>query len=293
MSQAVVFVTGSSSGFGFLIAKSLIEQGYTVIATMRDLAGKNADQAKALKAAAKGTLHLLELDVTSDESVKKAVEQALKLTGKIDVLVNNAGIGGGGYTEAFSTEQFQQIFDVNVFGIQRVMRALLPAMRKQHSGLIINISSTQGRVVIPFAGAYTASKYALEGLTETYRYELSQAGVDVVSVEPGGFMTGYWSKLIPPADSARATDYPDMTPDGFWKGVVGMLQGENAPNPQAVADAVIRLIETPAGQRPLRTVVDPLTGGQAHATINQTTDQVQQQLLTAFGMGDRISVKSS
>ena len=290
-----VIITGSSSGFGFLTTRTLLENGYTVFATMRDLDGKNASRANELRDFADGTtgtLRLLELDVTNDASVETAVRQALDEAGQIDVVINNAGIGAAGFAEGFTVDQFQRIFDVNVFGVQRVNRAVLPAMRERGSGLLIHVSSSLGRLVIPFAAPYTATKYAVEGLSESYRYELAGTGVDVVVVEPGGFGTGFAANMVMPADEVRVESYGELreTPRQMWSGMVQQLQGENAPDPQVVADAILTLIETPAGQRPLRTVVDPMTGGEAASVINQTTDQIQSQLLAAFGMGDLLSV---
>ncbi len=296
MSAQTVLVTGSSSGMGLELTRGLLNRGYTVFATMRNIEGANADQAAQLRSYAReqsGTLHLVELDVTDDNSVTNAINHVVQEAGKLDVVINNAGIGGGGYTEAFTVEQFKNIFDVNVFGVQRIMRAVLPALRVQRSGLIINISSLQGRVIVPFAGAYTASKFALEGLAETYRYELSPLGIDVVIVEPGGFLTGYWSKLIGPADGSRTSGYAPHAdlPDTLWNGVIAGLQSELGPDTQVLVSEVIKLIETPAGQRPVRTVVDPMLGGAAPTAVNQASEPAQNALLQALGMGDRVSVQ--
>lgn len=296
MSNAqTVLITGSSSGFGLLAAQTLLTEGYTVLATMRGLEGKNAANASQLEAFASsqlGTLHLLELDVTSDVSVQAAISQGLELAGHLDVVVNNAGLGTGGLTESYTTEQLQKLFDVNVFGVHRVNRAVLPSMRERGSGLLINVSSTMGRIVIPFAGLYTASKFALEGLTESLRYELAPTGVDVVLVEPGGFGTNFLANIIPPADEATVASYGPVAniPAQMWGMFGQMLASDNAPNPQDVADTILNLIETPAGERPLRTVVDPMTGGEGPTTINQVSSQVQSQLLNGFGMANLLSV---
>ena len=293
-----VLITGSSSGFGLLIARSLLDKGFTVLATMRDLDSRNAQRAKDLHAYAentKGSVHLLEIDVTSDASVDAGIQQAVEHAGHIDAVVNNAGFGVGGYAEGFTDDQFHNIFEVNVFGVQRVNRAVLPAMRKQGYGLLVHISSVMGRIVIPFAAPYTATKWALEGLAESYRYELSGTGVDVVIVEPGGFGTGFADRLMHPADEDRIASYGALAeiPNQMWGGLMQRLASEDAPDPQAVADAVLQLIETPAGHRPLRTVVDPLSGGEAPAIMNKTSDQVQEQLLGAFGITELLSVKKS
>ncbi len=296
--KKVVLITGSSSGFGLLTTRTLLEQGYTVIASMRGLDGKNKEHADNLKTFAEGKpgqLHLLELDVTSDSSVETAVKQALEIAGRIDVVINNAGFGVAGFAEATTVPQFQKNFDVNVFGVQRVSRAVLPAMRKQGNGLIINISSIVGRMVMPFAASYVASKYALEGLSESYRYELAGTGVDVAIIEPGGFGTNFLTNMEPAADNDRLKSYGPLAemPDKMWGGFAENLKGDDAPDPQVVADAIAKLIETPAGKRPLRTVVDPMMGGEATRAINQTTDQIQATLLENLGMSDFISVKGN
>ena len=296
MSQTVL-ITGSSSGFGLLTARTLLEKGHTVFATMRDPSGRNAANAGDLHtfaAGTSGTLHVLDLDVTSDASVEAAVKQALDLEGRIDVVVNNAGYGSGGYAEAFTMDQFQRSFEVNVFGVQRVNRAVLPAMRGQGSGLLILVSSTMGRIVLPFAAPYTAAKYAVEGLAESYRYELASAGIDVVIVEPGGFGTNFLANMAPADDEARIASYGPLAeiPQQFWGGLGHLFEGEGAPDPQDVADAISHLIDTPAGSRPLRTVVDPMTGGEGPTAINQLTDQIQEQMLSGMGMSDLIAVQA-
>ncbi|MDH3712089.1 MAG: SDR family oxidoreductase [Cyclobacteriaceae bacterium] len=289
-----IFVTGSSTGFGQLITKRLLENGDTVCASMRDLNDRNSKQAESLTAFAQdkpGKLHLIDLDVTDPNSVEAAINKALEFEGQIDVLVNNAGVGQGGFTETFTEEQFQKVFDVNVFGLQRTIRAVLPSMREKRSGLIINISSIMGRIVIPYAGIYTASKYAVEGLSEGYRYELKGTGVDVVVVEPGGFATNFSDNMMPPGDEERVKSYGKLVemPEKMWGGFMEALQA-NPPDPNEIAEAVVKLIETPAGQRPTRTVADPWSGGEGTKAINETTDQVQTQLMQSLGMGQEESV---
>jgi NAD(P)-dependent dehydrogenase (short-subunit alcohol dehydrogenase family) len=294
--MARVLITGSSSGFGELTARTLLQKGHTVAATMRDPEKRNARTAGKLRNAAAestGTVHIFDLDVTSDPSVQQAVGKALEAMGGIDVAVNNAGFGVAGFMEAITDAQLQRQFDVNLFGVQRVMRAVLPSMRKARQGLIINISSIMGRIVIPFATAYTASKYALEGLSESYHYELAGTGVDVVLVEPGGFNTNFMANMAYGADQARLESYGRLAelPNRMWSEFSKLFRSDGAPGPQEVADAVLRLIETPAGSRPLRTVVDPLKGGEGPAAINRTTEKIQTQLLAGMDMADMLSVK--
>ncbi len=294
MDTQTILITGSSSGLGHQVARTLLAKGHTVIATMRNLNTKNAEVAASLQNYANqhtGTLHLIEMDVTSQESVNEAVTSALAKTNQVDVVINNAGVGGGGYTEAFSIEQLQFTLDVNVLGIHRVMRAVLPAMRQRKQGLIINVSSAMGRMVVPYAGPYTASKYAVEGLSESYRYELANTGVDVVIVEPGGFMTNYWSSMMMPADEQRTQSYGEAAtlPDALWEGIPNMLSGAEAADPSGFADAIVELINLPTAQRPIRLVVDPVTGGDGPKAINEVSEQVQRQVLEAFGLNDLLS----
>ncbi len=291
-----ILVTGCSSGFGFLIARTLLNKGHTVFAGMRGLDGKNAEAARGLRrqsAETDGRIHLVELDVTDTSSVEAAVRSALEKEQRIDVAVNNAGYGVGGFAETVTATQLQQQLDVNVVGVQRVMRAVLPTMRKNQSGLIINISSVMGRLILPFAAAYTASKYALEGLSESYRYELSSTGVDVVIIEPGAFGTNFLANMDNGADTGRLEEYGPLAelPDKMWGGVAKQLSGENAPDPRRVADVVLSLVETPAGKRPFRTVVDPLAGGEGAMEINRTADRIQSRMFEHMDMKDMLSVK--
>ncbi|HWC20356.1 MAG TPA: SDR family oxidoreductase, partial [Terriglobales bacterium] len=173
--QKSVLVTGTSSGFGKVIAETLSRKGYQMFASMRNASGRNSSARNELLdlAAREGlALSVIDLDVTDDESVERAVAQVIADAGKIDILINNAGYALWGLTEAFTVEQAKQIFDTNFFGIVRMNRAVLPHMRRQREGLIIHITSAAGRGVLPGMGLYTATKFAVEALAECYRYEL-------------------------------------------------------------------------------------------------------------------------
>jgi NAD(P)-dependent dehydrogenase (short-subunit alcohol dehydrogenase family) len=263
---------------------------------MRDSTGRNAPSADDLARFASdtdGRLEVLDMDVTSDDSVDNAVRRVLETVDTLDVVVNNAGVGSGGYAETFTPEQYRDLYDINVLGVQRVNRAVLPSMRNAGTGLLIHVSSIMGRITIPFSGPYTASKWALEGLVETYRYELAPTGVDVAIVEPGGFPTGIMGRMMAPADGDRAASYGALAdvPEKAWGGFVEALSGPDAPDSQLVADAVVALIETPAGKRPLRTVVDPLTGGEGPRALNRASDEIQAQVLEGMGLGDSVTVR--
>jgi NAD(P)-dependent dehydrogenase (short-subunit alcohol dehydrogenase family) len=257
--KKTILITGTSTGFGRTAAETLAQRGYSVFATMRDCSGRNRLACEALRALADREgweLDVLEMDVTNDASVNQAVEQALERAGRIDVVINNAGISALGITEAFTVEQFQQVLEVNLFGAVRVNRAVLPAMRRQRGGLLIHVSSAAGRAVLPGFAAYCASKYALEALADVYRFELSGFGIDSVLVEPGVHRTPILEKFLVPADQGRVAEY-GSTAEAVDR-VKGIFEGANraaeTPGPEGVVETFVRLIETPAGERPFRTV---------------------------------------
>ena len=204
--------------------------------------------------------------------------------GKIDVLINNAGLASAGVSEAFTADQAKVLFNTNVVGIIRTTRAVLPAMRAAKDGLIINIGSILGRVTFPFFGIYGATKFAVEALTDSYRYELSQLGVDVVLVQPGAYPTNIYSAIQQPADAARGEAYGEIgaIPGKMFETFMGMFQSENAPNPHEIAAAIVSLIDTPKGSRPARTVVGQSFGAD---TVNDATAPVQHGAVTALGLG--------
>lgn len=275
-----IFVTGASSGFGRLICETLAETGHTVFASMRDPAGKNREHAESLRT--KG-MRVVELDVTDARSVDAAVAEVQAVHGQIDVLVNNAGVASAGVSEAFSDQQVTDLFDVNVIGVHRVTRAVLPAMRRQGEGLIINIGSILGRVTFPFFGIYGASKFAVEALTESYRYELSQLGIDVCLVQPSAYPTHMYASASQPADEGKVAEYGEIgtIPAAMFGRFMSMLSGPDAPNPRDVANAVAELICKPKGERPARTVVGTSFGADA---VNLATAPVQHEAVKALGL---------
>ena len=281
-SGKVVVVTGASSGFGRLIVETLARNGYRVFATMRDVRTRNARAAAEFEALARSeglALHALEIDVTDEDSVLRGIDEVIARYGRIDVLVNNAGGGIIDLAETVTTEQAQRLFDTNFFGVLRMNRAVLPAMKRQGSGLLLHVSSGAGRLAIPAMGLYCASKFALEALAEVYRYELAALGIDSVIVEPGAYPTPIMAKLGPGEDPARRSDYGDVA--GFPEKLAARLASSKA-NPQEIADSVLKIIATPAGERPLRNRVAAADLGVSR--INALTDEVQAQLLDAFGL---------
>jgi NAD(P)-dependent dehydrogenase (short-subunit alcohol dehydrogenase family) len=280
--RQVVLVTGASSGFGRLISETLARKNYQVFATMRNVKRRNAPAAREMrKMAARESLFLqtLELDVTNNASVERAVGQAIVECGRIDVLVNNAGHGIMDLAETVPLAQAQRQFDTNFFGILRMNRAVLPAMKRQASGLLLHVSSGAGRLAIPGMGLYCASKFAMEALAEVYRYELASMGIDSVILEPGAYATPIMSKLERGEDPARKAGYGEMAnvPENLKAKI-----GSSRANPQEIADAVLQIISTPAGHRQLRYRIGP--GGPGVQKINALTDEIQAQMLEAFGI---------
>jgi NAD(P)-dependent dehydrogenase (short-subunit alcohol dehydrogenase family) len=279
-----VLVTGTSTGFGRLTALALAGRGHRVFATMRDPDGKNREHAAALRAV-RG-IDVLALDVTNEASVDAAVASALQSAGHLDAVVNNAGIATIGLAETITPEQLLRLFDTNVVGVQRVTRAVLPAMRARRSGLVVNVSSGLGRIVIPVVALYGSTKFALEAISDAYRYELKGCGVDVTVVQPGAYPTELGSVDPDGADQARAKGYGPLEGalDGFHKRTLAMRAQPNAPDPRDVADAIVKVIETPAGQRPARVPVDAMKGALV-PRLNDAHAQAQRELLQGMGMG--------
>jgi NAD(P)-dependent dehydrogenase (short-subunit alcohol dehydrogenase family) len=297
--QQIVLITGTSSGFGNLTAKTLATHGCTVYASMRQVSGKNAEKARELQdwSRAQGvTIHPIELDVTDETSIQQAVKEISQKEGRIDVLVNNAGVGGMGLSEAYTLPVVKRLFEVNVFGVFSVTKAVLPVMRNNSSGLIVHVSSEMGRMVLPFFGVYSATKYALEALAEAWRYELAMVGIDSVIVEPGAFPTTDFTQHTI-ANQAEETDIVEaygefavnflpMMRQNFEQ----MIQSGHAPDPQLVADAILNLVQLPARERPLRTIVDPQRGA-AFEPLNKMTDNFQKQMLEGMRLGHLYSLR--
>ncbi|MEZ5987656.1 MAG: SDR family oxidoreductase [Planctomycetota bacterium] len=281
--MAKVLITGASRGFGKLTVEALLAKGHDVAAAMRDPAGRNKAVAGELSGLG---AKVVELDVTQDGSVADGVAQAVEALGGLDVVVNNAGVGVLGLQESFTPEDWKKLFDVNVFGVQRVARATLPHLRAQRSGLMIQVSSLLGRVVMPWLGPYNASKWALEAMSENYRVELSRFGVDVTIVEPGGYATTFTDALLHPSDHGRDATYGGMAEEGaqFMKGFEETMGGNPDQDPRDVADAIVALVETPAGKRPFRTAVDKLGMADAIRPYNDALEALHDGLYGNFGM---------
>lgn len=284
-----ILVTGASGAFGSLACILLAENGHQVVGTMRSLKGKNEAIANELKA--KGVA-LVEMDVTQEESVNAGVNSAIKLMDGLDTVFNNAGVGANGILECFTADDIQKMFEVNVFGVQRLMRAVLPHLRQQGKGTIIHTSSCIGRITTPFLASYSASKYALESLAEGYRAELSGFGIESCIVEPGGFPTAFMSGMITPSDSERMKQYGEMAklPETSLSGYVDYVESIPEQRPERVAEALLQLVNTPFGEKPFRTVVDFSGLKQSVENYNRTLNETTKAIYTANGVDNLLTL---
>ena len=233
----VALVTGSSSGIGFETSLALAREGYYTYATMRDVKKGNTIKDVAKKENLK--VEVLALDVDKDETIHNCVNQIVKEKNGIDVLVNNAGYGLFGCLEDISMEELKAQFETNFFGVVRMLQAVLPVMRKQKSGIVVNVSSVAGRIGFPVSPSYISSKFALEGLSESLRYELTPFGIKVVIIEPGVIKTNFMSSV----KRAAKTDsvYKEIT-NKVISGIT-MMAGMGTPA-EEVAKTIMKAIKS-------------------------------------------------
>jgi NAD(P)-dependent dehydrogenase (short-subunit alcohol dehydrogenase family) len=231
--------------------------------------------------------------VNSPGDVSRVAERVERESGRLDVLVNNAGTLVGGITEALTIEQLSSQVDTNLIGPFRLMRALLPLMRRQRSGLVVNVTSIAGRMVFPFFGAYCASKWALDALSESMRYELAPQGIDVAIVEPGFFQTQLFARASGSADRGRSNEYgPTALIPGELLASFDQLFAQHPAEtaPQVLVDGIVALIDTPAGSRPLRTCLGIDMGVRA---LNDATKDIGPNTLTALGLPHLLDVRAA
>lgn len=282
-----ILITGCSSGFGRLGAEYFARAGAKVFATMRNLPRPEGEELRALATADGLDIHLIEIDVLSDEQVVAGVAEAERINGgPLDVLVNNAGIGITSPVEVQDMEATRLIFDTNVFGCHRMARAVLPGMRARKGGQIFQISSQLGRVIVPYSGHYSATKFALEAMSEQLAYELVPHNIDVTIIEPGGYPTEVWVNRNAYSETLKGRAEPIHTA-GYPEQVAQMGQengsGRSA-DPMDIPREIARLIMLPQGTRPLRLPVHP--GPKPQAAINEVTAKTQVEWLgrsPAFG----------
>lgn len=285
-----ILITGASGGFGKLTVLTLLQKGHQVAASMRDINGKNKNVADELR---KAGAKIIEIDVTDDTSVNNGVQKAITDLDGLDVLINNAGLGVLGMQEFFTPADFQKVFDINVFGVQRMNRAVVPYFREKKNGLIVYTSSLLGRIALPFYGAYQASKWALEALAENYRVELSGFGIENCIVEPGGYPTAFSDNLLRPSDNSREVGYGDFAkvPEAALHNFENVLKNNPQQNPQKVADAFAELIEKPKGDKSFRTAVDFIGMADHIQNYNEHLEQIMTGLYTNFGTQGMLSVR--
>ena len=233
----VALVTGSSSVIGFETSLALARNGYHTFATMRNL-GKGKKIKQIIEKEDLG-IEILELDVDSEESVTLAIKTVSEKKGRIDVLVNNAGYGMWGTVEDVSIDEFKEQFETNFFSIIRLIQKVAPIMRKQSSGNIVNISSVAGRIGFPVSPAYISSKFALEGLSESLRFELMPFGINVIIIEPGVIKTNFFDSMKMSEKSQQDSTYKEIT-DKVISGV--KMMAEMGTHPKEVANVVIKAL---------------------------------------------------
>jgi len=236
--EKVAIVTGTSSGIGFETSLALAREGYFTYATMRDTT--KSDKIKEIAQKENLKINVLELDVDDEKSVKSAIAQILDQKQRIDVLVNNAGWGLWGCVEDVSVDEFKEQFETNFFSIIRLIQEVAPTMRKQGSGTIVNVSSVVGRIGFPASPAYISSKFALEGLSESMRFEFAPFGVDVIIIEPGVIKTNFMKNMKMAKKSELDTVYKDIT----TKVVSGVkMMAEMGTPPKEVANTIVKAIK--------------------------------------------------
>lgn len=234
----VALVTGSSSGIGFETALGLARSGYHTYASMRDT--KKGAKIQEVATKEKLSISIIQLDVDSPESIKAAISQIMSEKKRIDVLVNNAGYGIFGCLEDLSVDEFKAQFETNFFAIIRLIQEVAPIMRNQKSGTIVNISSVAGRIGFPGSPAYISSKFAIEGLSECLRYELSPFGINTIIIEPGVIKTNFFRSMKMPKNAKPDSPYKDITN----KVVAGIkMMAEMGTHPKEVADVIIKAVQ--------------------------------------------------
>ncbi len=281
-----ILITGCSSGFGRLGAEHYARLGAKVFATMRNLPRPEAAELKALAAAENLDITVLEIDVTKDDQVKAGTDAAIKAAGgKLDVLINNAGMSIAGPIEAQDMAATNLIFDTNLFGPQRMSKAVLPAMRAAGSGYIFNVTSQLGRVIIPGFGQYSPTKFALEAMSEQMAYEVAPHGIDVTIIQPGGYPTKIWHNQNAPSAALKArltediiTAYPAFTA-GMGKREAGGGEADPMDIPRAIAGA----IAMDKAARPLRIALHPVARPQE--AINKVSAKMQLAVLGNSPLG--------
>jgi Short-chain alcohol dehydrogenase of unknown specificity len=290
--KQVVVITGASSGFGALAARALAHAGHTVYASMRETTGRNAPQVEEVKKYATEhgiDLRTVELDLASEASAEAGIQKILADSGRLDVVIHNAGHMSFGPAEAFTPEQFAQLYDINVLSTQRVNRAALPYMRKQGGGLVVWVSSSSARGgTPPYLSPYFAAKAAMDSLAVSYASELSRWDIETSIIVPGAFTKGtnHFAHSGSPADKDRAAEYDNGPyagiPEQALKGLAALEPAD--ADAASVADAIVKVVDKPFGKRPFRTHIDPSQDG--CEIVNGVADRVRAEMFRRIGLED-------
>jgi NAD(P)-dependent dehydrogenase (short-subunit alcohol dehydrogenase family) len=292
MSKQVIVITGASSGFGALTARALAKAGHTVYASMRETEDRNRPQVEAVEAFSKENsvdLKAVELDVASDASVETGIAKVISAEGHIDTIIHNAGHMSFGPAEAFTPEQYAELFDINVLSTQRVNRAALPHLRKQGRGLVVWVSSSSTRGgTPPYLAPYFAAKAAMDSLAVSYASELTRWGIETAIIVPGAFTKGtnHFAHSGSPADAGRTAEYNDGPykglPEQALKGLASLEPAD--ADAASVATAIVDVVNMPFGKRPFRTHIDPSEDGAE--IVNGVADRVRAELFRRIGIED-------
>jgi NAD(P)-dependent dehydrogenase (short-subunit alcohol dehydrogenase family) len=292
-----IVITGASSGFGALTARALADAGHTVYAGMRDPAGTDVLAAAKLNAYARAravSLRALAMDVTDEAMVDAAIKQVIAETGRLDVVVHNAGHMVLGPAEAFTVEQLAQAYDVNVLSTQRVNRAALPHLRAQRDGLLVWVGSSSARGgTPPYLAPYFAAKAAEDALAVSYAAELARFGIDTTIIVPGAFPTGtnHYADAGHPADAPVEREYEEL-----YAGIMQQIPARQTAlsdadaDPSEVARQITRVVALPKGQRPFRVHIDPMHDG-AEEVFN-LGDRIRTEFYHRIGLDDLLTPRT-
>jgi NAD(P)-dependent dehydrogenase (short-subunit alcohol dehydrogenase family) len=286
--RKVIVVTGAASAIGRSTCKELARAGHTVYVSIRETKVRNAHRVEDIEAFARQhdlDMRTIELDASSQDSVNSAIETIISENGRLDVVVHNAGQIVYGPTEAFTPEQLAELYDTNVLSAQRVNRAALPQLRMQGQGLLIWISSSSARGM-PFLGAYASSRAGMDALALSYAGELARWGIETTIVVPGALGPSHYFRSGRPRDTARVEEYADGPTVDIGeialKGLAALAPRD--PDPEGIANGIVKIVDTPFGERPLRIHFDPDHDGAA--VVDEVADRARAELLRRIGMED-------
>jgi len=292
-----ILITGASSGFGRLTAEALATAGYTVYASMRHTTGRNAAVVEQMQAYSREhgvDLRAIELDVQSQDSADEAVAQIVGERGSLDVVIHNAGHMAFGPAEAFTAEQYAQLYDINVLSTQRVNRAVLPHLRAQRKGLLVWVSSSScAGGTPPYLAPYFGAKAAMDAIAVQYARELSRWGIETSIVVPGAFTSGtnHFAHSGKPADESRVGEYEAGPYEGFGEQVQKAF-AEIVPadaDASLVARAIVKVIDAAPGERPFRVHIDPAQDG---ADVGfGVLDRLRSEMLHRVGLSDLLKAR--